>query len=116
MSMRQGSAVIIMVALAACSNQQATGIIKGTIKIAGGPATAAAPGGVVRGIPGQVIATSPAGRKFTVKAQANGQFRLSLPPGMYRVTGKSPRNCTTGNVKVRTHTVTRSIRIVCPIP
>ena len=51
----------------------------------GGPA----PGSPVP-LPGTITARSVTGQKFTATATRNGRFELFLPPGRYRVTGRSP--------------------------
>jgi len=51
----------------------------------GGPA----PGSPVP-LPGTITARAATGRTFTATAGRDGRFTLSLPPGAYRVTGRSP--------------------------
>jgi len=62
------------------------GLVIGFFLMVGGPS----PGVGVR-LPGRVIATSTAGRRFTVAVKYRGRFQLRLPPGTYRLTGYSPR-------------------------
>src|SRR5690348_16872419 len=64
------------------ANQQA---VTGALMRVGGPA----PGSPVP-LPGTITARAATGRSFTATAGRNGRFRLSLPPGAYRVTGRSP--------------------------
>jgi hypothetical protein len=89
---RGGSALALALlagaALAGCSGHHATpapGTVTGTLIRVGGPA----PGAAVP-LPGHVIATSSAGARFSAAVPRNGQYRLSLPPGAYRLTGYSP--------------------------
>jgi hypothetical protein len=59
--------------------------ISGTLLRVGGPAPgAAAP------LTGTVTAVGGAGLRFTATAGRDGRFRLSLPPGTYRLAGHSP--------------------------
>ena len=51
----------------------------------GGPA----PGSPVP-LPGTITARAATGQTFTATAGRNGRFMLSLPPGAYRLTGRSP--------------------------
>ena len=51
----------------------------------GGPA----PGSPVP-LPGSITARARNGQSFTSTAGRTGRFTLSLPPGSYRVTGRSP--------------------------
>jgi hypothetical protein len=51
----------------------------------GGPA----PGSAVP-LPGSITARARNGQTFTATAGSKGRFTLSLPPGSYRVTGRSP--------------------------
>lgn len=64
------------------SHQQA---VSGAFMRVGGPA----PGSPVP-LPGTITARADTGETFTATAGRNGRFRLSLPPGAYRVTGRSP--------------------------
>jgi hypothetical protein len=61
------------------------GKITGIFLMVGGPA------GVRLPLPGQVIATSTDGQRFTVSAGRSGRFTMLLPPGSYNLTGYSPR-------------------------
>jgi hypothetical protein len=49
------------------------------------------PNGVRLPLPGHVIATSTAGKRFTVSTGKSGRFTMFLAPGTYRLTGYSPR-------------------------
>jgi hypothetical protein len=59
--------------------------VPGTFVRVGGPA----PGSPVP-LPGTITARAATGQAFTVTAGQNGRFTLSLPPGSYHVTGRSP--------------------------
>jgi hypothetical protein len=41
-------------------------------------------------LPGTITARAATGQMFTAKVARDGRFKLSLPPGTYRVTGRSP--------------------------
>ena len=41
-------------------------------------------------LPGTITARAATGETFTATAGQDGRFKLSLPPGSYRVTGRSP--------------------------
>ncbi|MEP7026440.1 MAG: hypothetical protein ABJB47_22105, partial [Actinomycetota bacterium] len=60
-------------------------VLTGTLIRVGGPA----PGAAVP-LPGQVTAVGSAGSRFVATAGAGGRYRLELPPGTYRLTGRSP--------------------------
>ncbi len=51
----------------------------------GGPAP-----GLPFSLPGTITARAASGQTFSATAGSNGRFSLSLPPGTYRVTGRSP--------------------------
>jgi hypothetical protein len=59
--------------------------VSGTFMRVGGPA----PGSPVP-LPGTITARAATGQTFTASAGQNGRFTLSLPPGRYHVTGRSP--------------------------
>jgi hypothetical protein len=59
--------------------------VPGTFMREGGPA----PGSPVP-LPGTITAHGVTGQTFTATAGPNGRFTLSLPPGSYDVTGRSP--------------------------
>lgn len=70
------------------------------------------------------MARSAAGGQFTAAAGKNGRFRLSLPPGAYRLTGGSPQvvangrqmPCTAGRtVYVTKNEPVHGIEVVCSI-
>ncbi|MGH9920788.1 MAG: hypothetical protein ACRD6W_18205 [Nitrososphaerales archaeon] len=62
------------------------GTVRGTLLRVGGPA----PGSPVP-IPGQATLTDVASRtKFQATAGTDGHYSVALPPGTYRVSGKSP--------------------------
>jgi hypothetical protein len=67
------------------TGRPATGTVVGALVRVGGPA----PGSAVP-LTGQVIAVSSRGARFAIAAGARGRYRLSLPPGAYRLTGRSP--------------------------
>jgi hypothetical protein len=59
--------------------------VSGTFMRVGGPA----PGSPVP-LSGTITARADTGQTFTASAGQNGSFTLSLPPGSYHVTGRSP--------------------------
>jgi nucleotide-binding universal stress UspA family protein len=59
--------------------------VRGTFVRVGGPA----PGAPVP-LPGTITARAATGSTFAATAGRNGRFTLSLPPGRYYVTGRSP--------------------------
>lgn len=59
--------------------------VPGTFVRVGGPA----PGSPVP-LPGTITARAATGQTFTATVGRNGRFTLSLPPGSYHVTGRSP--------------------------
>lgn len=59
--------------------------VSGTFMRVGGPA----PGSPVP-LPGTITARAATGQTFTAPAGQNGRFTLSLPPGSYHVSGRSP--------------------------
>jgi hypothetical protein len=75
-----------IVFLAGCGgspgDQQA---VPGTFVRVGGPS----PGSPVP-LPGTITARAATGQTFTATAGRSGRFTLSVPPGRYHVTGRSP--------------------------
>jgi hypothetical protein len=91
--------------------------VTGTLLRVGGPAP-----GAPAPLTGTVTAADGAGGHFTATAGRDGRFRLSLPPGTYRLTGHSPLIdsgaglCTAS----RPAYVTRGkpvppVRVICPV-
>ncbi len=102
-------------AIASCS---AGGVVTGRLVRVGGPA----PGSPVP-FPGTIEARDTAGQRFTVTAGNDGRFRLRLPPGTYRLTGRSPLMgsgtmiCSAGRPLHLTGTSQSiSVEVVCSIP
>lgn len=94
---------------------QVAGTIAGTLVRVGGPS----PGAPVA-LPGQVTATSSAGRKFTVTVGKSGKFVLSVSPGDYKLTGHSPlvsqETCTaTKPVRVKMGQRVSGMEVICSI-
>jgi hypothetical protein len=92
--------------------------VRGTFVRVGGPA----PGSPVP-LPGTITARAATGRTFTATAGRNGRFTLSLPPGRYHVTGRSPLMqsgqmicAATAELHVTRGKVTRPVAVVCSIP
>jgi hypothetical protein len=67
----------------------------------------ALPGGGA--VPGRVTATDRRGQPFSIAVPTSGRFRLRVPPGTYRLVGRSPEfvsdgvsaPCSAGTVTVR---------------
>ena len=59
--------------------------VSGAFVMVGGPAP-----GVRLPLPGCLVATNTAGRRFTGTVGKSGLFTMWLPPGTYRLTGHSP--------------------------
>jgi hypothetical protein len=104
------------------SAERGRAILRGDLTASGGPVRALRPlGGVItaRRIGGDAGTTRPGGKPYTATAGSDGSFSLSLPPGVYRVTGRSPdyqdgkRDCITRHlvhVAERDHT---KLDVVC---
>ena len=95
------------------------GTVTGSFVAVGG----AAPGSP-RPLPGQVTAQNSAGHKFTVAVGKSGRFVLSLPAGVYRLTGRGPMFSVNGvegtcaadqPVLVRAGKKTLGVEVVCPL-
>jgi hypothetical protein len=109
----------ILYSLAAATPSEARGSLAGTLVRVGGPA----PGSAVA-LPGQVTAESSFGHKFTVRVGKSGRFVLSLPAGVYGLTGRSPMVTVDGAemtcfspkpVRVKSGQETRGIEVICSI-
>jgi len=92
--------------------------VSGMFLRVGGPA----PGSPVP-LPGTITARAATGEMFTATAGRNGRFTLSLPPGAYRVTGRSPLMqsgqmvcAATAELHVIRAEPARPITVVCSIP
>ena len=84
----------------------------------GGPA----PGSPVP-LAGTITARTATGETFTATAGRDGRFKLSLPPGTYRVTGRSPLMqsgqmicAATAVLHVSRGQPARPVIVVCSIP
>jgi hypothetical protein len=74
-------------------------------------------------LPGTIIARAAGGETFTATAGRDGRFTLSLPPGSYRVTGRSPLMQSGRMICAATHELhvsrgqpARHVTVVCSIP
>lgn len=115
------AAVVSVSILTSCTDQPGPHqSVTGLLVRVGGPA----PGSPVP-LPGTVAARNAAGAQFTTTTGKNGRFRLSLPPGTYRLTGHSPQVIGDGQQELclagRTIHLTRRIPlhnvwVVCSIP
>jgi hypothetical protein len=91
--------------------------VPGTFERAGGQA----PGSPVP-LPGTITARAATGETFTATAGKNGRFILSLPPGSYHVTGRSPLMgsgqvicAATAKLRVTRGEPTGPVTVVCSI-
>jgi hypothetical protein len=113
---------------AATGETTATGHVAGRLVMEGGPM---GPGGQQPGerpIPGTVTFTAAGHKPVTVKVGSSGAFSVPLPPGRYRVSGRSPaimevdgvRNrelpCTQPASATVTAGHTASITLACVVP
>ena len=117
------AAVASVSILGGCSGQSGPHqTVTGLLVRVGGPL----PGSPVP-LPGTVVAQNAAGGQFTTTTGKDGRFQLSLPPGAYRLTGRSPQMMGDGQQALwlcraeRTGHVTRhkpvhNIWVVCSIP
>lgn len=92
-------------------------VISGQLVRVGGPA----PGSAVP-LPGQIEARDASGNVFRATAGNDGRFRLSLPPGTYRLAGHSPliqdgkALCSAAKpVHVTNANAAAGIRVVCSV-
>jgi hypothetical protein len=117
---RNGIAVLALTIaiLAGCSAGGYQQNVTGTFVRVGGPA----PGSPFP-LPGTITARAATGKTFTATASDDGHFRLSLPPGTYRVTGRSPlmqsgqMTCAaTTTLRVTRGKSTDHVTVVCSIP
>ncbi len=92
--------------------------VPGTFVRVGGPA----PGSPVP-LPGTSTARAVTGQTYTATAGRNGRFTLSLPPGSYHVTGRSPlmqsgqMTCAAAaELRVTRGKTAGPVTVVCSIP
>jgi hypothetical protein len=92
-------------------------VVTGRLVRVGGPA----PGSPVP-LPGSIKAVDAAGHAYAAKADQSGRFRLTLPPGVYTLTGHSPlissgkQLCAAGGrLRVSGTLPPRSIQVICSI-
>jgi hypothetical protein len=94
--------------------------VSGVFVMVGGPAP-----GVRLRLPGRIVATNTAGRRFTGTVGTSGRFTMWLPPGTYHLTGHSPRvhadhhqmRCAAAHpVRARAGSPTPRVEVVCSVP
>jgi len=110
---------VAIVVLAGCGgNPGYHQTVPGTFVRVGGPA----PGSPFP-LPGTITARAVTGETFTAKTGLDGRFKLSLPPGSYRVTGRSPLMqsghmmcAATAQLHVSRGQPARSVTVICSIP
>jgi hypothetical protein len=86
--MRWISVAVIAAALsvlAGCDSSHGDRTVSGTFVRVGGPAP-----GAPFPLPGTITAHAATGATYMASSGQNGRFKLSLPPGTYQVTGRSP--------------------------
>jgi hypothetical protein len=101
------------------------GTVSGTFIAMGGPAPTHGRPMMMARLPGRIIAIGSTGRRDQVTAGRSGAFRLSLPPGGYRLIGYSP-HVTVGHhemkcsaihpVHVRIGRVLAHVKVICALP
>jgi hypothetical protein len=94
--------------------------VRGVLVMVGGPAP------VVRlSLPGRIVATNTAGRRFTGTVGTSGRFTMWLPAGTYHLTGHSPGAHASGHemrcaaahpVRARAGSPTPRVEVVCSVP
>jgi hypothetical protein len=105
--------------LAGCGGGPDPGhVVPGRFVRAGGPAP-----GAPFPLPGTITARAATGQSFTATAGRDGRFTLSLPPGRYQVTGRSPLigsghvTCpATRELRVARGKPAGPVTVVCSIP
>jgi len=104
--------------LAGCSTGSYQQNVTGKFVRVGGPAP-----GLPFPLPGTITARAATGQTFTATAGDDGRFKLSLPPGTYRVTGRSPLMqsgqmicAATAAVRVTRGKPAGHVTVVCSIP
>lgn len=114
-----GLAVVSILILSSCSDPSSPHqIVTGMLVRVGGIATLETAQPLP--LPGEIVALNAAAQQFTVATGTNGRFELSLPPGIYRLTGHSPpvsgETCrATRSVRVTTSKPVHNIWVVCSI-
>jgi hypothetical protein len=116
----KGFAVLALVTLALVGCGGIPGhrqTVPGTFERVGGPAP-----GAPYPLPGTITARATTGETFTATVDHKGHFKLSLPPGSYRVTGRSPliqggqMVCTaTAELRVTRRPSSGTVTVVCSI-
>jgi hypothetical protein len=109
---------LIILTLASCGNNPGyRQIVPGTFVRVGGPAP-----GPPYPLPGTITARATTGETFMAAADQNGHFKLALPPGIYRLTGRSPLMqggqmvcAATAEVRVTREKFTGHVTVVCSI-
>jgi hypothetical protein len=104
--------------LAGCTGSPASErTVTGTFVRVGGP-----PPGAPFPLPGTITARSATGAMFTATTGSSGRFKLSLPPGTYHVTGRSPLMQSgqmvcfaTKELRVSANAPAGSVTVVCSI-
>src|SRR5262245_44148237 len=110
-----GAGIVI---LAGCGGGPGPGrAVTGRFVRVGGPAA-----GAPFPLPGTITARAATGESFTATAGRDGRFTLSLPPGRYQVTGRSPliesghEPCpATGELRVTRGKPAGPVTVVCSI-
>lgn len=111
--------LLLATALGGCVSSQPVRIVNGgTLKgvlMFGGP-------GPSKPVRGQVTAVQFTGRRFSLSTHADGRFTMSLPPGRFRLYGRSPKVTLNGNpvrcrathsVRIRRRMTTERVAVIC---
>jgi hypothetical protein len=94
--------------------------VPGVFMMVGGPAP-----GARLPLPGRIVATNTAGRRFTGTVGKSGRFTMWLPPGTYHLTGHSTRvhaghhemRCAAAHpVRVRAASPAPRVEVICSVP
>lgn len=94
--------------------------VRGVLVMVGGPAP-----GVRLPLPGHIVATTTAGRRFAGTVGKSGRFTIWLPPGTYQFTGYSSRvhaghdamRCAAAHpVRARAGRPAPRVEVVCSVP
>jgi hypothetical protein len=109
---------LVVLALAGCGGTPGyRQTVPGTFERVGGPAP-----GAPFPLPGTITARTATGQTFTATAGQGGRFKLSLPPGSYQVTGRSPlidsgqAPCpATAKLRVSRGQPARSVTVICSV-
>jgi hypothetical protein len=125
---RISCAVLLLTVVGACSSSHHGSSPRPTSSAQTPGSVASSPTGVIAGslvlldhsgIPGTITILDASGQGRKVTASPTGIFRIEVPAGSYRVTGRSPKvdndlfECSNVTTAVVTHKETTNIRVIC---